>query len=42
MSCAEHQENVYQTKGPEQVRWFQSEAGLSRRLSESLARGGGA
>ena len=37
MSRAEHWENVYQTKGPDQVSWFQAEARLSRQLIESLA-----
>jgi SAM-dependent methyltransferase len=32
-----HWEQVYQTKGPEQVSWFQAEARLSRRLIESVA-----
>jgi len=34
---AEHWEQVYQTKGPEQVSWFQAEARLSRQLIESQA-----
>lgn len=37
MSRAEHWEHVYQTKGPDQVSWFQAEAGLSRQLIEKLA-----
>lgn len=37
MNRAEHWEHVYQTKGPEQVSWFQAEARLSRQLIEQLA-----
>lgn len=37
MTRAEHWEQVYQTKGPDQVSWFQAEARLSRQLIESLA-----
>jgi SAM-dependent methyltransferase len=37
MNRAEHWEQVYQTKGPEQVSWFQAEARLSRQLIESQA-----
>ncbi len=36
MSRAEHWENVYRTKGPDQVSWFQAEARLSRQLIETL------
>ena len=37
MSRAEHWEQVYQTKGPDQVSWFQAEARLSRQLIETRA-----
>jgi len=37
MGRAEHWEHVYQTKGPDQVSWFQAEAHLSRQLIETLA-----
>jgi SAM-dependent methyltransferase len=37
MNRAEHWEHVYQTKGPDQVSWFQAEARLSRQLIESFA-----
>lgn len=36
MSRAEHWEQVYRTKGPDQVSWFQAEARLSRQLIEAL------
>jgi hypothetical protein len=32
MNRAEHWEQVYQTKGPDQVSWFQAEARLSRQM----------
>ena len=34
MDRSEHWENVYRTKGPDQVSWFQAEALLSRSLIE--------
>lgn len=37
MNRAEHWEHVYQTKGPDQVSWFQAEARLSRQIIETLA-----
>ncbi len=37
MSRVEHWEHVYQTKGPDQVSWFQAEASLSRQLIETVA-----
>lgn len=37
MSRADHWENVYRTKGPDQVSWFQAEARLSRHVIESLS-----
>jgi SAM-dependent methyltransferase len=37
MSRAEHWEQVYQTKGTDQVSWFQAEARLSRQLIETQA-----
>lgn len=36
MNRGEHWENVYLTKGPDQVSWFQAEARLSRQLIETL------
>jgi SAM-dependent methyltransferase len=35
MDRREHWEQVYRTKGPEQVSWFQAEARLSRQLIEA-------
>jgi len=37
MDRREHWEQVYRTKGPEQVSWFQAEARLSRQLIELVA-----
>lgn len=37
MTRADHWENVYRTKEPDQVSWFQAEARLSRQLIESLS-----
>jgi predicted RNA methylase len=37
MNRAEHWEHVYQTKGPDQVSWFQAEARLSRQIIEAHA-----
>lgn len=37
MTRADHWQHVYQTRGPDQVSWFQAEARLSRQLVESLS-----
>ena len=37
MERSAHWEQVYRTKGPDQVSWFQAEAQLSRRLIERVA-----
>ena len=37
MDRSAHWEQVYRTKGPDQVSWFQAEAQLSRRLIERVA-----
>lgn len=37
MSSLAHWEQVYKTKGPDQVSWYQAEARLSRRLIEQVA-----
>jgi len=37
MNRSDHWEQVYRTKGPDQVSWFQAEARLSRQLIEAAA-----
>lgn len=37
MNTRAHWEQVYRTKGPDQVSWYQAEARLSRRLIEQVA-----
>lgn len=37
MSRSEHWEQVYRTKAPDEVSWFQADARLSRRLIEAVA-----